>query len=430
MSGFAVLSVARVIGMESCCTRVAPCPPLLSSSQQLYRIYFPFGRETQGVAYETDKEKRRLHQDSDDVESLVKAFELDLKLDKDEEPPIFFDSGTELTAIHFDGDEGQHESIRSIEVALSNCISGRIPAVLQFLDTSKDSQLLIIGRDHRGKTALSLAAPEKISKMVSLLLERGADVNTRDDEGRSPLMEAALWGRAENVEVLLRYNPEKASKDRSGYTALDFAAPHVRDSKERSRRTAERSREDTYEADKQRRVIVRMLEDQPAKSSISFAPPNHQDDDISCCSFKKSAQTSSIKFCAPNANIPVTWHSKTVGRLDRGHPFQHTYAMSGWTHKGEDLDVIRGERWTEEELEITVRNPDVLVLAGAPGETTEVGLHSPERGRDLRDLYLARPPVEMRRATILVSSTVCDNCRDFVKKVEMSYGLTIRVKHS
>lgn len=154
---------------QSDSTRVAPCPPLLSPSQQLYRICFPIDSETQGVAYEIDKEKRRfqtigLQQDPDDVESLVEAFESDLKLDKDEELPIFFDSGTELTTIHFDGDEGPHESIRSIELALSDCISGRMPAVLQFLDTSKDSQLLIIGRDHTGKTALSLVAPEKISK--------------------------------------------------------------------------------------------------------------------------------------------------------------------------------------------------------------------------------------------------------------------------
>lgn len=294
-------------------------------------------------------------------------------------------------------------------------------------------------------------------------------------------MEAALWGRAENVEVLLRYNPEKASKDRSGYTALDFAAPHVRNSKERSRRTAERSREDTYEADKQRRMIVRMLEDQPARSSISFAPSNHQDDDIRFLSLHKSSQTSSFKFCAPIADFPVSCLNKTVGRLDRGHPFPHTDAMSGCKHSGKGLDVISGERWTEEvfrvcqlvghelptrsgdsgrpgsfyashaekhliayflskhvfledeipedDLETTVRNLDALFLAEAPGETTEVDLEAPERGRYLRDLYLARPPVELRSATILVSSKVCENCRDFVKKVEMSYGLTIRVKY-
>ncbi|KAM4063447.1 ankyrin repeats (3 copies) domain-containing protein [Hirsutella rhossiliensis] len=46
-----------------------------------------------------------------------------------------------------------------------------------------------------GTTALHMAACEQYPKTVDLLLSKGADANAADINGRTPLMEAALWGR-------------------------------------------------------------------------------------------------------------------------------------------------------------------------------------------------------------------------------------------
>jgi len=68
--------------------------------------------------------------------------------------------------------------------------------------------------------------------MVSPLLGRGTDVNNRNNRGRTPLMEAALRGRTEIAKLHLQNNADEAIKDRSAYIALDFAAPHTRNSEE------------------------------------------------------------------------------------------------------------------------------------------------------------------------------------------------------
>jgi ankyrin repeat protein len=161
------------------------------------------------VAYEIDKENRRfltigIQQDSDDVTSLANL-ETDLNVNEGSEPSISFDSSTEMTTIPLRIHQGQDGSvdIKSIEIAMSDCILGEMSAVLRFPHTSKEPHILVCGKDEGGNTALSYVAAEKHLGMVSLLVKRGSNVNNRNAQGRTPLMEAALWGRAENVRILL-----------------------------------------------------------------------------------------------------------------------------------------------------------------------------------------------------------------------------------
>jgi ankyrin repeat protein len=56
------------------------------------------------------------------------------------------------------------------------------------------------------------------------LLQRGADPNVRDGEGRTPLISAVLGGSVGLVGLLLESGADVNAQDQEGWTALHFAA--------------------------------------------------------------------------------------------------------------------------------------------------------------------------------------------------------------
>ena len=72
------------------------------------------------------------------------------------------------------------------------CLEGE---VRQVLNTSTDPHLLVSGKGYYGVTVLSMVAGERHLRMVTLFLDHGACIDSRNDQGRTPLIEVALWGR-------------------------------------------------------------------------------------------------------------------------------------------------------------------------------------------------------------------------------------------
>ena len=56
-----------------------------------------------------------------------------------------------------------------------------------------------------------------------LLLAAGANVDKQDDNGRTPLMEAAYMGKIEVVRELLKRGAKKDLKNNAGKTAYKLA---------------------------------------------------------------------------------------------------------------------------------------------------------------------------------------------------------------
>ena len=60
--------------------------------------------------------------------------------------------------------------------------------------------------------------------VVKLLLEKGADIESKDDYGRTPLSWAAEGGHKAVVKLLLEKGADMESKDDYGQTPLSWAA--------------------------------------------------------------------------------------------------------------------------------------------------------------------------------------------------------------
>jgi ankyrin repeat protein len=59
--------------------------------------------------------------------------------------------------------------------------------------------------------------------MAALLLDRGADMNARDDAGATALYNAASWGRRDVVELLVARGADAGLRTKAGATPLDGA---------------------------------------------------------------------------------------------------------------------------------------------------------------------------------------------------------------
>ena len=81
----------------------------------------------------------------------------------------------------------------------------------------------IEARDEIGRTSLMWTAFHGASAMVTYLIAQGADVDARDGRGRTGLMWAALAGRGEVVSILLRSGGDATLVDGEGKAAADYA---------------------------------------------------------------------------------------------------------------------------------------------------------------------------------------------------------------
>ncbi|XP_016308792.1 ankycorbin-like [Sinocyclocheilus anshuiensis] len=87
---------------------------------------------------------------------------------------------------------------------------------------------IINGKAENGRTLLmhAVCLQEHVtrSKFTQLLLEKGADVNARDDHGRTALSLACEHGHLDSVKLLVQFNADPELTDTWGNSALMYAA--------------------------------------------------------------------------------------------------------------------------------------------------------------------------------------------------------------
>jgi len=112
--------------------------------------------------------------------------------------------------------EKKYENIRdAIE-------EGNVTALARMLGATTPNAVIASG----GRSLMMVAVEETNLPAIQLLVQRGAALNQRDDQGMTALALAAEMGFQEAIEVLLAAGADPNVLDSSGMTALDVAEEH------------------------------------------------------------------------------------------------------------------------------------------------------------------------------------------------------------
>jgi hypothetical protein len=334
-------------------------------------------------------------------------------------------------------------TMQRLEHVVSRMISyGDVEYVQEYIQTSTEASILLLGVNGEGKSALSMTACEKYPEIIKLLLENGAHTDHQDKNGRTALMEAALWGRIENVNHLLQHGADAKLRDNNGHRAIDLATSSNWNDEERYERSGgdvQVYKEDTFIANQARRVIVSLLKPSTEPRVCELQPS--QDLEFATHSFKSTSR-GTIELIAPIAEFRVPKKSKTIASLQRPSPFPHIAAMSGWGHD-ENKITVSGRQWTDEVMWIASIVGHRLQGAGHWDQGREGRFHATHAEKQLIAYFIhnhvlidtedeellrrAKPPVVLKWAVILVSESLCGDCTNFIKIVNKALGLDILV---
>lgn len=121
-----------------------------------------------------------------------------------------------------DADQTADSSKMSSEAFRMAALEGRNQDVERALDSGMNIEAVQPGRGH---TALHMASYNGHTDTVLLLIKRGAVVDSRDYEGKTPLIHACTGPYAETVNALLKAGADVNAKDSTeGFTPLMMAA--------------------------------------------------------------------------------------------------------------------------------------------------------------------------------------------------------------
>ncbi len=107
------------------------------------------------------------------------------------------------------------------------------PPVISIQDAARTGNLEAIQQHIKATSNLNEKAPDSGGsplhtaavfghlEAVQALVQAGADVNARNNDGATPLLVAAFFCRTEIVQHLLAHGADKQAKDKAGTTALN-----------------------------------------------------------------------------------------------------------------------------------------------------------------------------------------------------------------
>ncbi|OAR02376.1 hypothetical protein LLEC1_02597 [Akanthomyces lecanii] len=403
---------------------------------------------------------------------------------------------------------GENLTMREIDVAELRMVHGELDFVKHYLESSAEASIFLHGvgskphsgnfsasdgndavllphpvKDTRGKTALHLAAAGQHPAMVRLLASKGANVDAADLDGITPLMEAAFWGRPENVRILLRHGADRSlqciHKGRLN-NAADFAKRTDRTAMARGGRAGDpgrvpTGREHAHVRDCEREEILWLLCNE-MPTATSRGPGR----------MRGEHQGSDGRSLFPlTQHVSLLTESKTMARLHRGPNLPEVDAMSGSAACWVEGAFIPGHEWTDKVINLSravgfklqphnrddgvpghweachaekrlaayfvdhhcALAADISLLEEMVGQQEEEevlagGFRAQERQearqeeemaawrQGFQDLWAIVPEHRLQEATITVNRPVCVECKRFVAHVNKAAGIALSLRHA
>jgi len=313
----------------------------------------------------------------------------------------------------------------------SHCSSCDLPNLVS-LCRQYPNDGLIGSIDREGNTGSLLAATEENGLSVLKWLHKRGDFWKRANHyGRTPLMEAALWGRLDNVRYLIREGCDIDTRDANGMRAIDLSDDTERNTKERTIRSGQFYREASV-AGQLRKQIHAFLERAASSSSSSSSagtavtrPPQRR-------AFFDRKPNGSPEILRPRESVepPVGKLEKAFATLDRGPNYPYVNAMSGYTQP-DWPNVLANEEWATKAnaLRAFFGLSDSKALASHVEPQLLAYLldrHSLIKWDSHLDHYLSRlesvrPDHSIRPVVTISKRYICSSCETFIQHFQRKF---------
>jgi hypothetical protein len=310
---------------------------------------------------------------------------------------------------------------------ISYCVRRNIPALEQLCRQYLHDALIGYVDEDGESGALCAAIEERGLETLRWLHDRGDSITRANHYGRTPLMEAALWGRLETVRYLVEKRVDPEARDGNGMRAVDLAANTVRNVEERTGRLRRSIYREAANADRQRRQIEEVLERLALPTSSHTETPHSSRSQGSAFFNRKSDGTlevyrPQILLEPPSGRDGRPQMQKAFATLDRGPNYAPINAMSGYTHP-DWPNVLDNNVWTD-------KAQLLRGFLGLPEDRSAASHVEPQllaylidhhslrllpRSTETQELLEAMPTYSLRPVITVSKTAFCQSCREMIE---------------
>ncbi|KAN0099106.1 hypothetical protein V8E51_012881 [Hyaloscypha variabilis] len=348
---------------------------------------------------------------------------------------------------------------------ISECVTNDIAGCQQRLEKSDDPERLVRGHIRsNGKTCLAMACEEGHLEIVELLYKKGADVESVDRDGNTPLMLAVMHHHGDAASSLILNGGSTTAQNNEGISVLHMAQSTLKGLREQEWMTSRSENETLFryedrKANKQHFAKLIDLSKAMTKSlkaaRITSRKVKTIDQEISNVKTRRGLETR-ISVLMSKYTVPMANEKKTFACISLGEPFDDVCAVSGYT-RGE-LGGIDGcldrEEWTSKVFmfshvlghhlnihpdmdknsrpfragSFNASHAEKQVMAYVLWNLTSTRTDDDFGNEQMEELEKSRPRLLRTEFDVFVTKEPCVDCRKFQQQVHEVARISFNIK--